>query len=148
MQPLTIGFQANQEKQGRKTEREIQHEATSHGIAKSSHAMPNSICQIQNDSSSKTNLEHFLEPLYTYYISFRSLGSQESNALNGVQIGAEMKKLWSFEDNCTKLKMNFATLNLNAKFSHQSKSNVKISQQQIQMQNFRNSISNLRNLPV
>ena len=42
VQPLKIGFQANQEKQGRKKEREIQHEATSHGIAKSSHVMPNS----------------------------------------------------------------------------------------------------------
>ena len=42
MQPLEIGFQANQEMQGRKTEREIQHEAISHGYAKSSHAMRNS----------------------------------------------------------------------------------------------------------
>ena len=74
MQPLKIGFQANQEKQGRKKEREIQHEATSHGIAKSSHAMPNSICQIQNDSSSKTNLEHFVESIvYILYI-FSKLG--------------------------------------------------------------------------
>ena len=32
-------------------------------------------------------------PLCTYYMSFRSLGSQESKASNGVQIGAEMKKL-------------------------------------------------------
>ena len=42
MQPLEIGFQANQEMQGRKTEREIQHEAISHGYAKSSYAMGNS----------------------------------------------------------------------------------------------------------
>ena len=42
VQPLAIGFQANQEMQGRKTEREIQHEAISHGYAKSSHAMRNS----------------------------------------------------------------------------------------------------------
>ena len=34
VQPLAIGFQANQEMQGRKTEREIQHEAISHGYAK------------------------------------------------------------------------------------------------------------------
>ena len=34
---------------------------------------------------------------------FRSLGSQESNCLNGAWIGVEMKKLWLFEDNCTKL---------------------------------------------
>ena len=36
-------------------------------------------------------------PFHAYYISFRSLGSQESNASNSLQIGAEMKKLWSFE---------------------------------------------------
>ena len=36
-------------------------------------------------------------------MSFRSSGIQESNALNGVQIGAEMKKLWPFEDNRIKL---------------------------------------------
>ena len=47
--------------------------------------------------------------MYTYYILFRSSRSQESNALNGVQIGVEMKKLWSFEDNCTKLERNFTT---------------------------------------
>ena len=41
VQPLAIGFQANQEMQGRKIEREIQHEAISHGYAKSSHAMRN-----------------------------------------------------------------------------------------------------------
>ena len=46
---------------------------------------------------------------YTYYISFRSLVSQESNALNSVQIGVEMKKLWPLEDNRTKLKDNFAS---------------------------------------
>ena len=39
VQPLEIGFQANQEMQGRKTEREIQHEAIWQGIAKSLHAM-------------------------------------------------------------------------------------------------------------
>ena len=34
VQPLAIGFQANQEMQGRKTKREIQHEAILHGYAK------------------------------------------------------------------------------------------------------------------
>ena len=48
-------------------------------------------------------------PFYTYYISFRSSGSQESNTLNGVQIGAKTKKLWPFEDNRTKLKDNFTS---------------------------------------
>ena len=54
---------------------------------------------------SSTSLSLF----YTYYISFRILGSQESNASNGVWIGAEMKKLWPLEDNRTKLKDNFAS---------------------------------------
>ena len=39
----------------------------------------------------------------TRYISYWSSGIQESNALNGVWIGVEMKKLWPFEDNCIKL---------------------------------------------
>ena len=56
----------------------------------------------------RTNLEHFLESIiYIHYISFRSSGSQESNSSNGLQIGAEMKKLWPFEDNCTKLEGHF-----------------------------------------
>ena len=42
-------------------------------------------------------------------MSFRSSGIQESNALNGVQIIAEMKKLWPLEDNPIKLKGNFAS---------------------------------------
>ena len=37
---------------------------------------------------------------YSYYILFLSLGIQESNSLNGVQIGVETKKLWPFEDDC------------------------------------------------
>ena len=48
-------------------------------------------------------------PFYTHNISFRSSGSQESIALNSVQIGAEMKKLWPLEDNHTKLKDNLAS---------------------------------------
>ena len=35
LQPLAIGFQANQEMQGRKTEREIQYEAILHAIRNS-----------------------------------------------------------------------------------------------------------------
>ena len=57
----------------------------------------------------RTNLEQFLESIvYILYI-FRSLGSQESNTSNGVQIEAKMKKLWPLEDNHTKLKDNFAS---------------------------------------
>ena len=51
----------------------------------------------------------FWSPFFTYYISFRSLGSQKFNASNGVQIGAEIKNLWPLEDNCAKLKDNFAS---------------------------------------
>ena len=47
---------------------------------------------------------------YTYHISFRISGIQESNASNGVKIGSEMKKLWPFEDNRTKLSENFAAV--------------------------------------
>ncbi|KAL6323019.1 hypothetical protein AAG906_023637 [Vitis piasezkii] len=50
-------------------------------------------------------------PFYTYYIPFRSSGSQESNASNGVQIRVETKKLWSLQENCTELSGNFAHLN-------------------------------------
>ena len=46
-------------------------------------------------------------PFYAYYMSFRSSGIQKSNALNGVQIRAEMKKLRLFEENYTKLKGHF-----------------------------------------
>nr|CAN77539.1 hypothetical protein VITISV_008121 [Vitis vinifera] len=38
-------------------------------------------------------LEHFLEFNLWIYISFRSSGSQQSNASNGVQFGVEMKEL-------------------------------------------------------
>ena len=43
------------------------------------------------------------------------MGSQESNASNGVQFGAETKKLWPIEGNCAKLKRNFALTFLDAK---------------------------------
>ena len=45
---------------------------------------------------------------YVYYISFQSLGSQESIASNGTRFGVETKKLWPFEDNCAKLNGNVA----------------------------------------
>ncbi|WKA01774.1 hypothetical protein VitviT2T_020038 [Vitis vinifera] len=50
----------------------------------------------------------FWSPFHVYYMSFRILGSQKSNASNGTQIGVETKKLWPFEDNCIKLCENFA----------------------------------------
>ena len=46
-------------------------------------------------------------PIYACYMSFESLGSQQSNASNRVQFGAEMRKLQPLEDNCSKLKEGF-----------------------------------------
>ena len=46
-------------------------------------------------------------PFYAYYMFFRSLGSQESNASNSARIGVEMRKLWPLEDNRIKLCENF-----------------------------------------
>ena len=64
VQPLGMSFQANQEMQERRSEKEIHHEAILHGDAKSSRAMWNS-----KDSSYKENLEHFLESIfYIIYI--------------------------------------------------------------------------------
>ena len=40
-------------------------------------------------------------------MSFRCLGSQKSNALNGARFGVEMKELESLEADHTKLKANF-----------------------------------------
>ena len=47
-------------------------------------------------------------PLSTCYIPFQILGSQETNASNRVRFGAEMRKIWPSEDNCIKLRHNFA----------------------------------------
>ena len=63
--------------------------------------------RIQEDRKCWTLLEHFWSSIYAYYMSFRSLGSQKSNALNGAQFRAEMKKLEPLEANHTKLKANF-----------------------------------------
>ena len=59
-------------------------------------------------------------------MSFGSSGSQESNASNGVQFGAEKKKLWTFESNCTKLKRNFALTFPDAKIFALTFPNAKI----------------------
>ena len=53
---------------------------------------------------------HFLStsrsPFSTCYIPFQISGSQESNASNHVWFGAEMRKIWPSEDNCSKLVRN------------------------------------------
>ena len=105
MQPLGMSFQANQEMQRRGSKKEIHHEAISHGDAKFKRA-----------EVARNIWRNFWSPLSTYYISFRSSGSQESNASNGVQIRVETKKLWPFEGNCAKLRRNFASHFPDAKF--------------------------------
>ena len=74
---------------------------------------------------------------HVYYISFRSSGSQESNALNGVWIGVEMKNLWPFEDNCIKLCENFAAQSpfRSCEMSREMKSTCEISQGVSQLRN-------------
>ena len=47
-------------------------------------------------------------PFFTLYIPFQSSESQESNGSNHVSFGAEMRKIWSLEDNCIRLSENFA----------------------------------------
>ena len=42
----------------------------------------------------------------TCYIPFQSSGSQESNTSNRVGFGAEMRKIWPSEDNCSRLVQN------------------------------------------
>ena len=42
-------------------------------------------------------------PIYACYMSFRSSGSQQSNALNGTQFEVEMKELYPLESNHSKL---------------------------------------------
>ena len=44
----------------------------------------------------------------TVYIPFQSSESQESKDSNHVRFGAEMMKIWPPEDNCIKLRDNFA----------------------------------------
>ena len=50
----------------------------------------------------------FRSPFFTFYIPFQSSESQESNGSNHVRFGAEMRKIWPSEDNCIKLRDNFA----------------------------------------
>ncbi|RVW70798.1 hypothetical protein CK203_061959 [Vitis vinifera] len=56
----------------------------------------------QHLQSSLALLEHFRSPFFTCYIPFQISGSQESNASNRVRFGAEMRKIWPSEDNCSR----------------------------------------------
>ena len=58
----------------------------------------------------------YRSPFSTCYIPFQSSGSQESNALNRVRFGAEMRKIWPSEDNCSMGVRNFRTTP--SKFAH------------------------------
>ena len=61
----------------------------------------------KTEDSSCSLISHFWStyrsPFSTFYIPFQSSGSQESNALNGVWIGAEMRKIWPSQDNYIQL---------------------------------------------
>ena len=59
LQPLAIGFQANQEMQGKKTEREIQHEAISH-------AMQNSKVEQLQDKFRVLPGVHYIHTIYLF----------------------------------------------------------------------------------
>ena len=63
----------------------------------------------ENRGHSCSLLVHFWSTSRSpFYIPFRSSESQESNGLNHVWFGAEMRKIWTSEDNCIKLRDNFA----------------------------------------
>ena len=55
-------------------------------------------------------------PFSTCNIPFQSSGSQESNTSNRAQFGAEMRKIWPSEDNCSRGVRNFRTTP--SKFAH------------------------------
>ena len=61
LQPLAIAFQANQEMQGRKTEREIQHESISH-------AMQNSKVEQLQDKFKALPRVHYMHTIYLFEV--------------------------------------------------------------------------------
>ena len=58
----------------------------------------------------------FWSPIYACYMLFRSSGSQQSNASNGVQFGVEMKELQPLQADHSKLKEEFCTVLRNHPF--------------------------------
>ena len=64
----------------------------------------NRVKKIEDNSCSL--LLHFWStsrsPFFTCYIPFQISGSQESNASNRVRFGAETRKIWNSEDNCSR----------------------------------------------
>ena len=79
----------------------------------------------------------FQSPFEAYYMSFRSLGSQKSNASNSVRIRAEMKKLQPLKAKRTKLKGNFAV----------AKSGFLCEMETFSLRNFAAHVACLRNPP-
>ena len=67
----------------------------------------------KTEDSSCSLLSHFWSTsrslFSTCYIPFQSLGSQESKSSNRVRFGAEMRKIWPSEDNCSRLVRKFRT---------------------------------------
>ena len=66
VQPLGMSFQANQEMQGRGSEKEIHHEAILHGEAKSSHAMRNSKGQQLQEKFKALSGVHCIYTIYRF----------------------------------------------------------------------------------
>ena len=136
VQPLGMSFQANQEMQGRGSEREIHHEAILHADVKSSHAMRNS-----KDRSFKENLENFLESnSYMLYIisKIRKLGVQRFKRCAIWSWNEKVMAIWmrlhkakeEFRIDiswCENFRIDFALTFLNAKISASHFPNAKIS---------------------
>ncbi|RVW81841.1 hypothetical protein CK203_050822 [Vitis vinifera] len=101
----------------------------------------------KTEDSSCSLLSHFWStfqsPFSTCYIPFQSSGSQESNASNRVQFGAEMRKLQPLEDDCSKLKEGFSKFHaaMEAKH-HKMKANFAAVRNQPFVANFLASQSN------
>ena len=136
VQPLGMSFQANQEMQGRGSEREIHQEAILHADAKSSHAMWNS-----KDRSCKDNFEHLLES--NFYILYIILKLKRSGVQRfkrcaiwswNEEVMAIWRRLHKVEEEfridiswCENFRIDFALTFLNAKIFAAHFPNAKIS---------------------
>ena len=76
----------------------------------------------KTEDSSCSLISHFWStlrsPFFTCYIPFQSSRSQESNASNCVRFGAEMRKIWPSEANCSRLVRKFRTTPCVVRNSH------------------------------
>ena len=106
------------------------------------------LCEIQRTTVARKIWRTSQSPLSTFYISFLISGSQESNASNGVQFGAEMKKLWPIEGNCAKLKRNFVLTFPHAKIFALTFPDAKIFALKTQCKNFRINFLQCKNIIV